>query len=218
MNAKLFSRVALLLTGALTVSAGGAYVGLGLTLTAGSLIGLFLLSLLIMFALMFVAHSAKEARSEAPPLLLMLLLGGFTFLMGLISGPAISHYLVSLGAGTVMATLLGTSGIMGACGAIACLSGKDFRPLERILFFALFGLIIVGLISIFTGMSATINILYCLVGIAVFIGYFLVDFSIMAHSGDDSWGEAAMITTSLFLDFLNLFLYLLRLLEALQKK
>ena len=79
---------------------------------------------------------------------------------------------------------------------------------------ALLGMIVVGIFSIFIPMSHTVNIVYCIIGMIVFAGFFIVDFFRLANS-ENTWEAAIELTMNLFLDFLNFLLYALRLIEAL---
>lgn len=206
----LFAKVSMLLTGSMLLSGVGTLIGMSMTSMA------FFIITLILF--LGSAIAVAVAAKKAPPPVAVALLGGFAFVAGLFTGPAIGMYVAQLGAGTVALTYLGTGGIMAVCGLIATFSGYNFGRWERFLMFALFGMIIVGLITLFTGMSFAFELFYCLIGIALFTGYFLVDFYRLAQSEDDSWGEAVSITVQLFLDFLNMLLYLLRLLALLSGK
>ncbi|MBY0359555.1 MAG: Bax inhibitor-1 family protein [Candidatus Obscuribacterales bacterium] len=198
----LFAKVSLLLTGSMLASGAGTFIGMSM-----SGIGFFIFSLIAFFGL---AIAVAVAAKTAPPTVAVGLLGAFSFAAGLFIGPAISMYVAQLGAQTVGLAYLGTGGIMAVCGVIATLSGINFGKMERYLMLGLFGLIIVGLIGLFTGMSFGVNVLYSLAGMAIFTGYFLVDFYRLANSSDNSWGEAVSITTQIFMDFLNVLLYLLR--------
>lgn len=206
----LFAKVALLLTGTMIASGAGTLIGMPMAST-----GFFIFSLVAFLGLTIaVAVAAKKA---SPPVAISLL-AAFSFAAGLFIGPAIGMYVAQLGAQTVALAYLGTAGIMAVCGVIATVSGINFGKMERYLMLGLFGLIIVGLIGLFTGMSFAVDLLYCLAGIGIFTGYFLVDFYRLANSNENSWGEAVSVTVQIFLDFLNVLLYILRLAALLAGK
>ena len=108
---------------------------------------------------------------------------------------------------------LGTGGVMATCGAIGIFSGFNFSSLGRWLMFALLGLIVVGIVGIFVPFSQGVNIVYSLIGMAVFAGFFLFDF-FRAKDAPNTWESAIMVTMQSYLNFINSLLYLLRFLEA----
>jgi len=209
----LFGRVMMMLTGSMLVAAVGAYAGASIITSGGVLLALCIVWLLGTIGVGFAA-SAVDKGSLSPAVGLGLM-GIWMFVSGLITGPALAHYVAVLGGNTVMLAFLGTAGVMAGCGAIGILSGHNFSGLGKFLSIALFGLIIVGIVNIFVAFSTGVEIAYCLIGMAIFAGFFIVDFFRIKENADsDSWGAAMMITMNLYLDFLNFFLFLLRLLAA----
>lgn len=206
----LFSKVAMLLTGSMVLSGVGTLIGMPMASLG------FMIVTMIAFLGLSIAV-AIAAKTASPPVAVGLL-GVFSFVAGLFIGPTIGMYVQQIGAGTVALAYLGTGGIMAICGLVASVSGINFRKMEGFLLIGLFGMIIVGLIACFTGMTVAFDFVYSLIGVALFTGFFLVDFYRLATSNDDSWGEAVSITAQLFLDFLNMLLYVLRLLAILTGK
>ncbi|MBC7998377.1 MAG: Bax inhibitor-1/YccA family protein [Leptolyngbya sp.] len=204
----LFSKVALLLTGSMCLSALGTYVGAGITSLA-AIIALAIAFLAGAFIVPLAAKSSKEAGLVA--------LAGWTFISGLFLGPTINHYVAVLGWSTVFLSFLGTGGVMAACGAIGALSGRDFSKMGWWLTIALLGLIVVGIFNIFVAFSTGVEIVYCLIGIAIFAGFFIFDFFRLSKA-DDNWFNAITGTMEIYLDFINVLLYLLRLIAALTGK
>lgn len=200
----LFAKVSLLLTLTMLLGAFGAFCGRNVR----SLPAWFGLALLFVFGTIAVVLVAKTN-----PMLGIGLLGGWAYVSGLVMGPALEHYRQSLGWKTVAGAFAGTAGVMSVCGAIGLFSGADFSSWGTYLGFMLFGLIILGVINIFVRFSKTTNILYSLAGMVVFAGYFIYDFFRLGRS-ENSWEAAVELTVSLYLDFLNFFFDLLRLLEA----
>lgn len=200
----LFAKVSLLLTGTFAISAVGTYLGAGITSFA-AIITLGILFLVGAIALPFVAKKSTGAG--------IAVLAAWTFISGLFLGPCIHHYVQSLGWQTVFLAYVGTGGVMAACGAIGALSGRDFSNMGRWLMFALLGLIVVGIVNIFVSFSSGVTIVYSLIGMAVFAGFFIYDFFRLSKS-EDTWFSAIMVTVELYLDFVNFLLYLLKLLNA----
>lgn len=196
----LFSKVSLLLSISFIVSAIGTYLGAGIT-SVGAIIGLAVLFLLGAFAVPFAAKASTGAGITA--------LTVWTFISGLFLGPTIHHYVAILGWQTVFLTYLGTGGVMAACGAIGALSGVNFSSLGRWLMFALLGLIVMGIVAIFVPFSHTVNIVWSLIGMAVFALFFIFDF-FMAKQTENTWEGAIFVTMNLYLDFINFLLYALK--------
>jgi len=208
----LFGRVMMMLTGSMAVAALGAFVG-GSIITSG--IALLVIGIIWLLGTFGVAYAAKKVDDGAmEPAVGIGIMGVWMFFSGLFIGPALAHYVAVLGGSTVMLAFLGTSGVMAGCGAIGVLSGRNFSGLGKFLSIALLGLILVGIVNIFVAFSTGVEIAYCLIGMAIFAGFFIVDFfRIKENANSDSWGGAMMITMSLYLDFVNFLLFFLRLLE-----
>lgn len=165
----LFSKVALILTGQMAITAGGSYVGQGIH-DIGALIALCIASIAGIFAVRWAA-----AKSN---FLGLTFTAAWTFLMGLTLGPAMAIYLEDLGTAVVLQSFLGTAGVMAVCGIISACSGINFsnRGFSRILLIGLLGLIAVGLVNLFVSFGHFGTIIYSVIGMILFTGYFLFDF------------------------------------------
>lgn len=203
----LFTKVMFLLTMSMGVAAGGAYLGRGIR-SFGAIIGLgiaFIIGAIVVFV----------SANAAPPVAISILLA-WTFIAGLFMGPTLQMYSEELGWQPVMLCFAGTSGIMAVCGMIGMLSGIDFSGMGTYLMIALLGMIIFGVVAMFVRMSRTVNIVHAIIGVILFSGYFIFDFFRLSKSAD-TWPEAVRLSASLFVDFLNVFLYLLQLYAAINK-
>lgn len=203
----LFAKVSLLLTVTMILGAFGTFCGRKVQ-SLGAVIGLGLLFLLGSIAVILVAH--------VNPMVGICLLFGWAYISGLFIGPVVQMRAESLGWQTVFGAFAGTAGVMAVCGSIGLFSGADFSSLGTYLGFALFGLIIVGVIGIFWRMSEKLNIVVSLFGMIVFAGYFVFDFFRLGRA-ENTWARAVELTMSIYLDFLNFFLYLLQLLDHANK-
>lgn len=203
----LFTKVMFLLTMSLGFGALGAYFGRGIR-SLGAIIGLAI-------AFIVGAIVVYVAASAAPPVAISLLLG-WTFIAGLFMGPTLQLYSEELGWQPVMLCFGGTAGIMAVCGMIGMLSGVDFSGMGTYLMIGLFGMIIFGVVAMFVRMSRTVSIVHAIIGVFLFSGYFIFDFFRLTKS-TDTWPEAVRLSASLFLDFINVFLYLLQLYAQLNK-
>jgi FtsH-binding integral membrane protein len=200
----LLTKVAMLLAGCMAVGGFGAYLGRNIR-SLGAFIVLALLFIFGTIGVIFGAH--------VNPVLGVGLLAGWTFVSGLVIGPAIQMYSERLGWQTVAGAYVGTGGVMTACGLVGMFSGVDFSFLGNILFFGLLGLVVVGFITIFWRLSRTGSIIESLFGMAIFSGYFIFDFFRVTKS-TNTWENAVALAMQLYLDFMNFFLYLLQLLDT----
>ncbi len=208
MMETLLAKVTFLLTISLLLSAFGAFCGRKVQ----SIAAFLLLSLLFIVGTIVVYVVAMTN-----PALGIGLLFGWSFIAGLVMGPAIQLRAEELGWETVCAAFLGTAGVMALCGGIGLFSGADFSKLGVYLGLGLFLLIIVGVFRIFIRLSKAGNIVYSLIGMALFTGYFVYDFFRLGRT-ENTWGNAVGLTVSLFLDFWNFLLLFLELLSEVLKK
>lgn len=138
------------------------------------------------------------------------LMYGMAFSMGMTIGPALDAY-VRAGYSDLVYEAAGlTAALTFALSAYALTTGRDFSRLEDYLYFALLGLILVGVASLFLQVPY-LHLGIGLVGAAVFCGFILVDVR-KARDVEDTMGNAVLLAVNIYLDILNLFLYLLQLL------
>jgi modulator of FtsH protease len=187
-----------LLSPTIATAGVGAYVGRRLRGWL-PLLGLFAVSIIGMFII----------RAAGGGDLALVLLLGWGFINGMMLGPLVAFAVAEEGPQIVIQALTGTTAVMMGTGFIALATGIDFSFLMPLLFLALIGLIIVGLIGIFVRFSRTVNLAYSILGMVVFAGYFLYDFFRVGKSAN-TWEDAVRLTMSLYLDFANFFIYLLQ--------
>ncbi|KAG9257772.1 transmembrane BAX inhibitor motif-containing protein [Emericellopsis atlantica] len=105
-----------------------------------------------------------------------------------------------------------TAGIFIFLTAFACQTKYDFTSWMPYLFGALWGLMLFGFMSIFFTYSSTAELVYGGIGALVFSAYILVDTQlVMRHHHVEEEIAAAI---SLYLDIINLFLMILRILNS----
>ena len=95
---------------------------------------------------------------------------------------------------------------------IVYFSETDFGFLGSFLFFALLGLIIVRLLKAWVIKDSSFSMLQTGIGIVIFTLYLIYDFNRLEKAmarGDESWGTAIDIAVNIYLDIVNLFLYIL---------
>ncbi len=202
----LMQRVSYLLCTALLVTAGVAWWANSIHLGAQYFFPLAIGTLVCVFAMRF-------ARTNA--LLGLALLYVLSVLEGLLMGPMLGAVArgYPLGA-TIIGEAAGLSALLvGGIGAYVWISDKDFGGIGKFLFWGLIGLLVVGLVGLFAHFSTGFSLVYSIGGAALFVGFTLYDFSnIKRRYGPNDY---VIATVQLYLDFLNLFLFLLRILMIL---
>lgn len=138
----------------------------------------------------------------------------FTFLEGMALSPIIDYYTrynSNILGEAFLITALTSFGLAG----YAWTTKRDFSRLADYLFWGLILLLVASLVNIFIFHSSVFVLLISLVGIAIFSGLILYDVQRAKYMAD-TLPNAIGLTISIFLDVLNLFLYILRLLSIVQ--
>lgn len=133
----------------------------------------------------------------------------FTFISGITLYPAIAHYVATAGANVVLNALGTTTVVFAGLAIYATKTKRDLSFLGGMLMAALLALIAISIFNIFWPLSSTGMLAYSFIGIMVFSGYVLFDFNRMKHYGVNP-DEVPLMALNLYLDFINLFLYILR--------
>ena len=172
--------------------------------------GLQLILLVVTLILSITMVSRIERMSVTSAVVLFV---AFSALFGL----TLSLYMYVFQMTSFILIFLLTALYFGALAAYGYLTKADLSRLGPILFSGLIFLIIFGLLSMFIPGLAAMDRAVCLIGIVVFLGYTAYDTQrIQAfysyYSGYPDMLEKASIFSALqlYLDFINLFLYLLR--------
>jgi len=138
----------------------------------------------------------------------LIFLGAFTALEAYAISVIVSLYDVAI----VLNALVITAGIFVFLTAFACQTKYDFTGWMPYLFGALWGLVLFGFMSIFLPFSSTGELIYGGLAALIFSGYILVDTQLVLRKFHVEEEIAAAI--SLYLDILNLFLAILRILNS----
>lgn len=137
----------------------------------------------------------------------LLFLTAFTLLEAYAVSVVTSFYDASI----VVQALVLTLGIFIALTLFACQTKYDFTNWIPYLFGALWFLILFGFMAAFFPMGSTAELVYGALGALIFSGYILVDTQlVMRHYHVE---EEIAASISLYLDVLNLFLSILRILN-----
>lgn len=139
----------------------------------------------------------------------------FTFISGITLYPYIASYTMTYGPGLVLQALLVTAGAFLISAIVASRTSLDFSFLGGFLFVGLMAILLMGIVSLFTGFSTVASLIYSLIGIGVFIGYILYDVNRIARQGIAEQNIPWVVLT-LYLDIVNLFLFILRLMGIMQ--
>lgn len=206
-------RVYLWMTGALAVTAIVAWT----TFNSEALQGIFFSSPWITMGL-FVAQivlviALSAAISRLSPAVATLLFFAYSALTGVVFS---SIFMVYTGT-SIASTFVATAGMFGVMSIIGLTTGMDLTRIGNIAFMALIGIIIASVINFFLQSTALYWII-SVIGVLVFIALIARDsqrLKIMATQVDprSEQGQKASIMGALvlYLDFINLFLFLLRL-------
>lgn len=169
-------------------------------------IGLFIVQIVLVIAL-----SAAINRLSTP--VAMLIFFAYAALTGVVFS---SIFLVYTGT-SIASTFVATAGMFGVMSIIGLTTGMDLTRIGNIAFMALIGIIIASLINFFLRSEALYWII-SVVGVLVFIALIARDtqkLKELAYQTDvnSEQGSKASIMGALvlYLDFINLFLFLLRL-------
>jgi modulator of FtsH protease len=186
-----------LLSMTLVLSAVTAYLGMIFPVGGLGMLGVFVLAFILLFAVQANKNSAVG----------VFLLFGFTGLLGFSLGPTLNHYLrLAHGSEIVGTALLATGASFLALSAYVHVTKKDFAFLGGFLFIALIGLIVVGILGMFFATPAfSLGMAY--ISALIFSGYILYDTSNIISGRETNY---IMATMNLYLNILNLFLALLR--------
>jgi FtsH-binding integral membrane protein len=142
--------------------------------------------------------------------------GVFMLYAGL-TGVTFSVLFVVYTSASITSTFMVTAGTFGAMSLYGYTTKKDLTSWGSFLFMGLFGLIIAMVVNIFLQNSMMDTIISC-IGVLIFVGLTAYDtqkikeMNILGNEGtDEDTKEAIRGALTLYLDFINLFLMLLRL-------
>ncbi len=188
----------------------GGVVGLYLLTTGVFGTGFFIVLFIAQLALLF---TLRPVAARSAPLGLVMLYG-FTFLSGLTLGPIIASY-VALGMASIVAeALLLTAMLTFGLTVFGLTTDISLAKFSTWLFIGLLGLIGASVLSFFF-QSTLLNIVIGAGGAVLFSVYLIYDVQRIRRQPGD-FANAVVLTASVYLDIVNLFLSLLRLLGALQ--
>ncbi len=170
---------------------------------SGMIWGLFIAELVLVFA---ISGGINRMSSGTATLLF--------YLFSVVNGVALFPIFLAYTHVSIAKTFFITAGTFGAMSIFGYVTKQDLTRWGSMLFMALIGLIICSVINIFTK-SSTFDWIISAAGVLIFIGLTAWDTQkikqMAAVAPLESAGKLATLgALSLYLDFINLFLYLLR--------
>lgn len=141
----------------------------------------------------------------------LLLFGLFSAVMGITLAPIFLVYNI----GTITYTFFITAGVFGAMSVFGYFTKMDLTKIGSFLVMALFGLIIVMIVNVFLHSSA-LQWWISIIGVVIFIGLTAWDTQTVKrmarYNMDPALTDklATLAALNLYLDFVNMFLFLLR--------
>ena len=137
----------------------------------------------------------------------------------LLNGMVLSYYFLVFSASTLIMALLATSLYFGLMAVYGTTTHKDLTGWGPRLMMALVAMIITGFVGMLFGFGFGGSVLYCGIGLVVFMLLTAYDTQKLRqiyayYAGDTEMAEKASIygALTLYLDFINIFLYVVRLL------
>jgi modulator of FtsH protease len=181
----------------LLITAGAAYFFQGVSYGAG------LIAMLVGFLFLIGINVARNN-----PALSLGMFYIFALLEGIGIAPTIHYYVATIGTGVVVQAAATTGLGMLALACIVYATGLDLRRFQGYFFLALIGLVLVGIISIFTHWIHPTA--YSWLTLAIFTGLVLIDFARIRAGGDGY--SPIQLAVQIYLDAINIFLAILQLL------
>ncbi len=139
---------------------------------------------------------------------------GLFYLFAVVNGLMLAPIFWVYTGASIAKTFFITAGTFGAMSIFGYTTNQDLSKIGNILFMALIGLIVASLVNIFAH-SSTLDWIISIAGVLIFVGLTAWDTQQIKRMAQvmptDQVGRLATLgALSLYLDFINLFLYLLR--------
>lgn len=202
----LWMAAGLLITGAVSTGLVGDASIMALVMNPFVFFGLFIVQLLMVIGL-------NAMVQKLSPLAATMIFLGYAALNGITLTPIFMVYTAESIASTFFTTA-GTFTVMAIFGAT---TKRDLTKLGSMLMMGVIGLIIATIINLFF-QNGIFNLIISIIGVLIFVGLTAYDvqkltrMSAQMSSADDAQRFAVIGALTLYLDFINLFIYLLRIL------
>ena len=142
---------------------------------------------------------------------LQLLFMVFSVIMGI----SLSFIFLAYTSASIFKTFIVAAGMFGTMAVVGYTTKADLSKLGSILMMGVIGIVIASVVNMFT-QSATFDYIISFIGVFIFTGLTAYDMQKIKRIGEGEYGEEntaklkIMGALSLYLDFINLFLFLLR--------
>lgn len=178
-----------------------------ISLLLGNRIAFFGLFIAQIFLVGFLSIRIQKMSSATATAIFL----GYAALMGL----TFAVFIIAYSAASLMTVFAITAGTFGIMSAVGYFTKQDLTSFGRIMLMGLLGVIIASVVNMFIGSSALYWII-SYVGVAVFVGLIAYDTQkikayALLDSEEDRKKGAILGALALYLDFINLFIMLLRL-------
>jgi len=209
----LMRKVYVWMTLALVITAVTAY---GVA-TSPSLLGMIYSSKIVLFglffaelALVFIINGAINRLSLTTATLLFIL-------YSVLNGALLSSIFVVFSPMVITKTFFITAGTFGVMAAYGYFTKTDLTSIGKLLFMGLIGLILATIVNLIFLKSSNFDLILSYIGVAIFVGLTAWDsqkikqmLAMQTNMNEGAQKVALLGALSLYLDFVNLFLYLLR--------
>ena len=201
----LWMTAGLLLTGAISSMLASNEVLLGMVLNPYIFIGLFVVELGLVIAISAFINKMSPALAT-----------GLFILYAAINGITLTPIFLAYTNASIATAFFTTAGMFAALTLYGTVTKRDLSGMGRFLLMALFGLCIATIVNIFLK-NSVMDFVISIFGVIIFAGLTAYDtqrlnqLASQASSEDEIGRFSIMGALILYLDFINLFLYLLRL-------
>ena len=173
----------------------GAYLGRDLAYGVGFVA--FIVAFGCLIAMRFAARKSRELTTG--------LLAAFGLAIGLAVAPTLAYY-AQMNPDVLWEAGGATALFIGAFGATGYATRRDLTAVARVFFWALLALIVAGFVLVFVHIPGA-ALAYSVIGLVIFAGFTMFDFQRLRRNADIS--SAPLLSASIFLDILNVFLFFL---------
>ena len=163
----------------------------------------------VMFAPLAAVIGIGFALAANPPKeLALLMLGGFSAVMGLSFAVIFAVFTM----GSIVMAFMGAAVLFGTMSLYGYFTRRDLTSIGQFLFIGLIAIVIASIINIFIG-SSVMTMVISAIAVIVFTGLTAYDTQKIREmvSEETSGSVEVMVALTLYLDFINIFLSLLQL-------
>lgn len=205
---------ALALTGvvALLAAQSPAVMGAMYNIQDGMMIGMKPLGWLVIFAPLILVFALAGAINRMSPQVAQATFWGYAALMGL----SLSNLFLLYTGASVARVFFVTAGMFGGMSLYGYTTKRDLTGMGSFLIMGLWGLILASIVNIFLR-SSGLDFALSVIGVGVFLGLTAYDtqrlrtlYYTVAGSADAAARASILGALTLYLDFINLFMYMLR--------